>query len=64
MRVPVEGPKGHGSIFLHVICDKSCVIQRVEVQVDETEVLSPKEYQNKRLLVYDLQKHGPHSANP
>ena len=62
MRVPVEGPNGHGSLFVHVLCDPSCVTQRVELEVDETTVLSPQEYKNKRLLIFDLQKHGPRNA--
>ena len=59
LRVPLGGPKGNGSLFFHALCDPTCVIQRLELEVDETTALSPEKYRNKRLLVYDFQKHGP-----
>lgn len=62
LRVPVEGPKGNGSLFLHVQCDPSCVIRRAEVEVNETEALAPEKYKEKRLLIYDFQKHGPRES--
>jgi len=62
LRVPIEGPKGNGSLFLHIICDPSCFVQRAEVEVDETTALSPEKYREKRLLIYDFQKHGPVDA--
>ena len=62
MRVPVEGPNGKGSIFIQIECDPTCTLQRVEVEAEETTSLSPETYIGKRLLVYDIQKHGPCDA--
>lgn len=62
LRVPVHGQKGNGSLFLHIICDPSCVLQRAEMGIDETSALSPEKYEGKRLLIYDYDKHGPCDA--
>ena len=62
MRVPIGGPKGNGGLFLHVQCDPSCVIQRAEVEVNKTTALANEKYKDKRLLIYDFQKHGPRES--
>ena len=62
IKIPLEGPIGNGSLFVHVRCDPSCVVRRAEVEVKETTVLPPEKYKEKRLLIYDYQKHGPRDA--
>jgi len=70
LRVPLEGPKGKGSLFLHVNCEDGnfyskdgCVLRRAECDVHETSELSEDKYKEKRLLIYDLNKHGPTDQN-
>ena len=68
--MPLEGPKGKGSLFLHVNCEDGnfyskdgCVLRRAECDVLETSALSEDKYKEKRLLIYDLNKHGPTDQN-
>jgi len=64
LRIPMSGPKGRGSLFFHAQCANAesrpneCFIQRLEFEVIDTQSLQPEEYRDRRLLVYDVQKHG------
>ena len=69
LKVPFEGPKGKGSLYFHVNCDdgnffsKGCILQRAECEVRETSAMSEDQYVAKRLLIYDIKKHGPVDQN-
>ena len=60
LRIPLSGPKGRGSLFFHASChDNQCHVQRLEFEVIKTKALEPEDYENKRLVVFDINKHGP-----
>ena len=65
LRIPILGEKGKGSLFFHAIQESNSAyaLQRLELEVHETSTLSPEKYQNKRLLIYDVQRHGPMEKN-
>jgi len=65
LKIVIEGPKGRGNLYIHVDCEdrnfftsENCVLKRAECQVQESSVMSEDQYKDKRLLVYDLKKHG------
>jgi len=60
LRIPLKGPKGRGSLYFHACCDmqNNCDVKRLEFEVTSSSALKDEEYKDKRLLVFDAEKHG------
>jgi len=61
MRIPLHGPKGSGFMYSHFECTEpsECRVSRLELEVTKSTALDEEQYRDRRLLIYDFDKHGP-----
>ena len=60
-KIPVKGPKGHGWYFLRAEPrgeDGRWVGVRLELEIENTEMLEEEKYKDKRLVVFDCERNG------
>ena len=60
-KIPVKGPKGHGWYFIRAEprgAKGSWVGVRCELEIEKTQMLEEEKYLDKRLVIFDCDKHG------
>ena len=60
-KIPVKGPHGHGWYFIRAEPrgeDGKWVGVRLELEVEKTTKLEEEKYKDKRLVVFDCERHG------
>ena len=60
-KIPVKGPHGHGWYFIRAEPrgeDGKWVGVRLELEVEKTSMLEEEKYKDKRLVVFDCERHG------
>ena len=60
-KIPVKGPHGHGWYFIRAEPrgeDGRWVGVRLELEIEKTSMLEEEKYKDKRLVVFDCERHG------
>ena len=60
-KIPVKGPHGHGWYFIRAEPrgeDGKWVGVRLELEIEKTSMLEEEKYRDKRLVVFDCERHG------
>ena len=60
-KIPVKGPHGHGWYFIRAEPrgeDGRWVGVRLELEIEKTSMLEEEKYKDKRLVVFDCDRHG------
>ena len=64
LKIPVKGPEGRGHLYLYASKEelahhKEWELKRAELEVDRTTLEVPGGYEGKRMVLFDVERHGP-----
>ena len=59
-KIPVKGPDGHGYFFIRAEPRDGVgwVGVRLELEIEDTKHLSQDQFKDKRLVIFDCERHG------